>query len=123
MAQLDRSISGRTLSNRMVRSSRMTTEENHMREDLPVWRSLLFVPVNVDKFVRTGADRGADGIILDLAGAVGPSEKDHARTLIADAIPHVSRNGADVLVRVNRPWRMLVRDIEASVIPGVCALM
>jgi citrate lyase subunit beta/citryl-CoA lyase len=94
-----------------------------MREDLPVWRSLMFVPVNVDKFVRTSADRGADGIILDLEDAVAPSQKDHARTLIADAIPHVSRNGADVLVRINRPWRMMVRDIEAAVIPGVAALV
>ncbi len=94
-----------------------------MRDDLPVWRSLMFVPVTSEKFVRTGADRGADAIILDLEDAVAPSQKDHARTLIADAIPHVSRNGADVLVRVNRPWRMLVRDIEAAVIPGVAALV
>ncbi len=94
-----------------------------MRDDLPAWRSLLFVPVTAEKFVRTGADRGADGIILDLEDAVAPSQKDHARTLIADAIPQVSRNGADVLVRVNRPWRLLVRDLEAAVIPGVAALM
>ncbi len=94
-----------------------------MRDDLPSWRSLLFVPVTAEKFVRTGADRGADGIILDLEDAVAPSQKDHARTLIADAIPQVSRNGADVLVRVNRPWRLLVRDLEAAVIPGVAALM
>jgi citrate lyase subunit beta/citryl-CoA lyase len=94
-----------------------------MRDDLPVWRSLMFVPVNVEKFVKTGADRGADGIILDLEDAVAPSQKDIARTMIADAIPHVSRKGADVLVRVNRPWRMMVRDIEAAVIPGVCALV
>jgi citrate lyase subunit beta/citryl-CoA lyase len=94
-----------------------------MRDDLPVWRSLLFVPVTVDKFVQTGADRGADAIILDLEDAVAPSHKERARTLIAGAIPQVSRNGADVLVRVNRPWRLLVRDIEAAVIPGVSALM
>jgi citrate lyase subunit beta / citryl-CoA lyase len=94
-----------------------------MREDLPVWRSLMFVPVNVEKFVKTGADRGADGIILDLEDAVAPSQKDRARTLIADAIPHVARKGADVLVRINRPWRMMVRDIEAAVIPGISALM
>ncbi len=94
-----------------------------MREDLPVWRSLMFVPVNVDKFVKTGADRGADGIILDLEDSVAPSQKDHARTLIADAIPQVARKGADVLVRVNRPWRMMVRDIEAAVIPGIAALV
>lgn len=94
-----------------------------MREDLPVWRSLMFVPVNVDKFVKTGADRGADGIILDLEDSVAPSQKNHARTLIADAIPQVARKGADVLVRVNRPWRMMVRDIETAVIPGIAALV
>jgi len=94
-----------------------------MRNDLPAWRSLLFVPVTAEKFVQTGADRGADGIILDLEDAVAPSEKARARTLIANALPQVSRNGCDVLVRVNRPWRLLVRDLEAAVIPGVAALM
>ena len=94
-----------------------------MRDDLPAWRSLMFVPVNVDKFVKTGADRGADAIILDLEDAVAPSQKAQARTMIEAAIPQVSRNGADVVVRVNRPWRLLVRDLEAAVIPGVCALM
>ena len=94
-----------------------------MRNDLPVWRSLMFVPVTAEKFVRTGADKGADAIILDLEDAVAPSMKEHARTLIRGAIPQVSRNGADVVVRVNRPWRLLVRDLEAAVIPGVMALM
>jgi citrate lyase subunit beta/citryl-CoA lyase len=94
-----------------------------MRTDLPCWRSLLFVPITAEKFVRTGADRGADGIILDLEDAVAPSEKERARTLIPDAIPQVARNGGDVLVRVNRPWRLLVRDLEAAVLPGVAALM
>ncbi|MGE0222709.1 MAG: CoA ester lyase [Acetobacteraceae bacterium] len=94
-----------------------------MRDDLPVWRSLMFVPVTAEKFVRTGADKGADAIILDLEDAVAPSQKETARTLIAGAIPQVNRNGADVVVRVNRPWRLLVRDLEAAVIPGVCALM
>ena len=94
-----------------------------MRDDLPVWRSLMFVPVTAEKFVRTGAERGADAIILDLEDAVAPSQKDHARTLIGGAIPQVSRNGADVVVRVNRPWRLLVRDLEAAVVAGVMALM
>jgi citrate lyase subunit beta/citryl-CoA lyase len=95
----------------------------NMRIDLPAWRSLMFVPVTVEKFVNTGADRGADGIILDLEDSIAPSQKERARTLIGDAIPRVARNGADVLVRVNRPWRLLVRDLEAAVIPGVAALM
>ena len=94
-----------------------------MRDDLPFWRSLLFVPVTAEKFVRTGADRGADAIILDLEDAVAPSQKAHARTLIEGAIPQVARNGADVVVRVNRPWRLLVRDLEAAVVSGVAAVM
>jgi citrate lyase subunit beta/citryl-CoA lyase len=94
-----------------------------MNDNLPAWRSLLFVPVTVEKFVRTGADRGADGIILDLEDAVAPSQKDHARTLIANAIPEVARRGGDVLVRINRPWRLLVRDLEAAVVPGIAALV
>jgi citrate lyase subunit beta/citryl-CoA lyase len=96
---------------------------NMRDDDLPAWRSMMFVPVTVEKFVNTGADRGADAIILDLEDSIAPSQKERARTLIADAIPRVARNGADVLVRVNRPWRLLVRDLEAAVIPGVAALM
>ncbi|MDE2580048.1 MAG: CoA ester lyase, partial [Rhodospirillales bacterium] len=90
---------------------------------LPAWRSMLFVPVTVPRFVASAADRGADAVILDLEDAVAPSEKDRARTLLAEAIPQVARRGADVLIRVNRPWRMLVRDLEAAVLPGVAALV
>ena len=31
-----------------------------MKPTLPVWRSLLYVPVNVDKFVAKAHTRGAD---------------------------------------------------------------
>jgi citrate lyase subunit beta/citryl-CoA lyase len=89
----------------------------------PVWRSMLFVPATAPRFIAGAADRGADAIILDLEDAVAASEKPRARTLLEGAIPQVSRRGADVLVRVNRPWRMMVRDIEAAVLPGVAALV
>jgi len=93
-----------------------------LNKDLPVWRSLLYVPTNVAKFVASAADRGADGIILDLEDAVAPAQKDAARGMLAAAVAEAGRRGADVLVRVNRPWRLLVRDLEAAVIPGVAAL-
>ncbi len=83
---------------------------------------MLYVPVNVSRFVASAADRDADAIILDLEDAVAPAEKARARTLLGEAVPQVSRRGADVIVRVNRPWRLLVRDLEAAVIPGVAAL-
>ncbi len=94
-----------------------------MARDLPLWRSMLFVPVTVPRFVQGGADRGADALILDLEDSIAPSQKEQARKLLPEAVPVVGRRGADVLVRVNRPWRLLVRDIEAAVIPGVTALM
>jgi citrate lyase subunit beta / citryl-CoA lyase len=93
-----------------------------MKTPLPVWRSLLFVPVTQRRFVDGAARRGADAIILDLEDSVALSEKDRARTLVPEAAATVSRGGADVVVRINRPLRMAVRDIEASVGPGVLAL-
>ena len=93
-----------------------------MHADLPVWRSMLFVPVTRPRFVEKGADAGADAIILDFEDSVAPSDKERARTLLPEALKQVSRRGADVVVRVNRPWRLLVRDLEAAVIPGVAAL-
>ena len=93
-----------------------------MQADLPVWRSMLFVPVTRPRFVEKGADAGADAIILDFEDSVAPADKERARTLLPEAMKQVSRRGADVVVRVNRPWRLLVRDLEAAVIPGVAAL-
>ena len=89
---------------------------------LPVWRSLLFVPVTAKRFVDGAARRGADAIILDLEDSVAASEKERARTLVPEAAEIVSRGGADVVVRVNRPWRLCLRDIEAVVGPRVLAL-
>jgi citrate lyase subunit beta/citryl-CoA lyase len=95
----------------------------HDEADLPLWRSLLFVPVNVPHYVEKAHQRGADGIILDLEDSVPLAEKATARTLVAAAARQVGRDGADVLVRVNQPLEHCVRDIEASVSPEIAALM
>jgi citrate lyase subunit beta / citryl-CoA lyase len=92
------------------------------RNDLPVWRSMLFVPVTAERFVNGAARRGADAIILDLEDAVALSEKDRARTLVPEAATIVSQGGADVVVRLNRPLRMTVRDLEEVIGPGVQAV-
>src|SRR4030088_3295193 len=91
-------------------------------KNLPVWRSMLFVPVTQRRFVDGAARRGADGIILDLEDSVAASEKQRARTLVPEAADIVSRGGADVVVRINRPLRLAVRDIEAAIGPQVLAL-
>lgn len=92
------------------------------RDDLPVWRSMLFVPVTAERFVNGAARRGADAIILDLEDAVAASEKARARTLVPEAARIVARGGADVVVRLNRPLRMTVRDLEAVIGSGVQAV-
>ena len=92
-------------------------------KELPVWRSLLYVPVNVEKYVEKAHTRGADCIILDLEDSIPPAEKARARTLVQDAAARVSRSsGADVMVRINRPIEQAVRDIEAVVSDRVQAI-
>ncbi|MBX9811160.1 MAG: CoA ester lyase [Burkholderiales bacterium] len=90
-----------------------------MKRNLPVWRSLMYVPVNVDKYVDKAHTRGADVIQLDLEDSVPPAEKDHARTLVEKAAAKVRRGGADVVVRINRPLSLAVRDLEHSICPDV----
>lgn len=93
-----------------------------MKRELPVWRSLLYVPTNVEKFVDKAHTRGADAIQLDLEDSVPPSEKEAARKLVRQAAARVRRAGADVVVRINRPLALAVRDIEHSVGKDVDAL-
>jgi citrate lyase subunit beta/citryl-CoA lyase len=84
-----------------------------------VWRSLLYVPVNVEKFVEKAHTRGADVLQLDLEDAVPPAEKERARTLVEKNAARVRRGGADVVVRINQPLSLAVRDLEHSVCPDV----
>jgi citrate lyase subunit beta/citryl-CoA lyase len=93
-----------------------------MKPGLPVWRSLLYVPVNVEKYVEKAHTRGADCIQLDLEDSVPASEKDRARTLVPTAAQRVRKGGADVIVRINRPLGLAVRDIEACIGPDVNGL-
>jgi citrate lyase subunit beta/citryl-CoA lyase len=93
-----------------------------MTAEAPVWRSLLYVPAHVEKFVAAAHSRGADAIILDLEDSVPADQKAQARALVATAAERVGRAGADVVVRINRPLSLAVQDIEAAVGPGVAAL-
>lgn len=96
--------------------------ERSKHRALPVWRSLLYVPANVPHFIEKAHTRGADAIMLDLEDSVPMSEKLSARKAVAAAAAQVRQGGADVVVRVNRPLAMCVRDIEASVCEEVNAI-
>ncbi|MEA2927822.1 MAG: citrate lyase subunit beta / citryl-CoA lyase [Hyphomicrobiales bacterium] len=89
---------------------------------LPVWRSLLYVPANVPRFIDGAHKRGADAIILDLEDSVPLAERPAARRDLAATAENVARGGADVVVRINRPFRETMRDLEAAISPRVVAL-
>ena len=88
-----------------------------MKPDLPVWRSLMYVPVNVEKYVDKAHTRGADCIQLDLEDSVPASQKDAARKLVPAAAKRVRRGGGDVVVRINSPYEVTVKDLD----PSICA--
>lgn len=92
-------------------------------KDFPLWRSQLIVPVNVEKYVAKAHTRGADAIVLDLEDSITPAEKANARGLIAGAARQAAVGGADILVRINRPLELAVRDIETVVSPAITGLV
>lgn len=95
-----------------------------MKRTLPVWRSALFVPANVERFVAKATERGADALIIDLEDSIPLAQKEAARGLVPDVVKRFTTGGrSDVMVRINQPLELAVRDLEAAVIPGVDAIM
>lgn len=94
-----------------------------MTRELPNWRSLLYVPASAANFVAKAHERGSDVVILDLEDGVAPDAKDGARAGLRDSVASVRRNGADVVVRINRPLRMAMQDIAAAVAAGADSLV
>lgn len=92
------------------------------RPPVPVWRSILYVPGNVPKFIDKAHERGADCVLVDLEDSVQPAQKPEARAMLPETLKKVVRGGADVAVRINRPLRLAMPDIEAAVRPGLSAL-
>lgn len=92
------------------------------RPPQPVWRSILYVPGNVPKFIDKAHERGADCILVDLEDSVTVAEKPRARAMLPETMKKVVRGGADAAVRINRPMRLAMPDIEAAVRPGLSAL-
>ncbi|MDO8864098.1 CoA ester lyase [Haliea sp. E1-2-M8] len=98
----------------------------------PVWRSMLFVPAHVEKFVAKAHTRGADACILDLEDSVPLEMKAEARQRIesaARAINEASNGVLGVLVRINNDSEqaaaapLLEADLASAVRPGVAALV
>lgn len=90
---------------------------------LPIWRSMLFVPAHVDKFVARAHERGADACILDLEDSVPLGSKGVARQGVRAAAGRVVQGGTTVLVRVNAAWSEAQLDLQALVCPEVSAVV
>ncbi len=86
-----------------------------------VRRTSLFVPINKPDFVEKAWTRGADAIILDLEDSIPEPEKARARRLVRESLPVVARGGADVIVRINKPYAE--EDLGESVWPGLGCVM
>jgi citrate lyase subunit beta/citryl-CoA lyase len=96
--------------------------QTHATPALPLWRSILFVPAVSDRFIESALKVPADLLQIDLEDSVGPAQKEEARARVGAIADRFAAAGRDVSVRVNRPWRMLVRDLEATVRRSVLAI-
>ena len=94
-----------------------------MKTGFPIWRSMLFIPAHIEKFVGKAHERGADACILDLEDSVALSHKAQARNAAFLAAKSIASHGVDVLVRVNSPWSALEVDLDAVVSPSVRAIV
>jgi citrate lyase subunit beta/citryl-CoA lyase len=80
-------------------------------------RSNLVVPITDVRSVQEAWRHQADAITLDLEDGVVATRKAEARTLVQEAMAHVGRGGAEVFVRVNKPF--VYADLEVAVWPGL----
>jgi citrate lyase subunit beta/citryl-CoA lyase len=93
--------------------------EEH-RRTIPILRSVLFVPANVERFVTRAPEVGADVVCLDLEDSVPTDEKSTARTMAAEALASMPRSGYSAFVRVNGlDTGLLEDDLLAVVRPGL----
>ncbi|MDR8394722.1 CoA ester lyase [Paraburkholderia sp. USG1] len=89
----------------------------------PIWRSMLFVPAHVEKFIARAHERGADACILDLEDSVPLAQKATARHLVRSGAQRITAQDTAVLVRVNQPWDLAEPDLEAAVGASVSAIV
>jgi len=75
------------------------------------------MPVVTPRFIDHAWRRGCDFIVIDLEDSVPQHLKAVARNLVKDAIPNVSKGGAEAFTRINHD--SVQADLEAAVWPGL----
>jgi citrate lyase subunit beta/citryl-CoA lyase len=95
-----------------------------MKEVPQLRRSLLFVPGSEPRRLAKATSTGADTLLFDLEDSVAPTEKDRARTLVADALSAGEFGDTEPAVRVNSPdTPYFDEDLDAVVEAGTRAIM
>jgi citrate lyase subunit beta/citryl-CoA lyase len=89
----------------------------------PIWRSMLFLPAHITKFIERGHTRGADAYILDLEDSVPVHEKASARRQLEGGVPLVRQGGAAALIRINAQSELREADLSAACLSGVSAIV
>ena len=87
-----------------------------------MWRSLLYVPANVPRYLGRAQSRGADALILDLEDSVPDTRKAEARRILAAHWDGLRAGPSDLIVRINGDMRRAVHDLEQVVRPGLAAI-
>ena len=82
-----------------------------------VRRSGLTMPINTPRFVERSWTRNCDFLNFDFEDSVPQSQKAYARTLVAGAIEHGLKGGADITLRINCSYPEA--DVPAAVLPGL----
>lgn len=91
--------------------------------DTDLCRSLLFLPADSERFLKSALNGSADVILLDLEDAISHGEKDRAREKVGGAILQVHEAGRACAVRVNNGLRLLAKDLEAVICAELSALI
>lgn len=81
--------------------------------------SALFVPAGNRKLLISARDKGIKMVFIDLEDAIPPDMKLSACQGLAEDVTLLRPAVHKIAVRINRPWRMLMRDMEAAVAAGV----
>lgn len=100
----------------------MTNDMNTGTRTAICWRSILFDPATNEKFVTSAMRQPADALQIDLEDSIPPDQKILARELTPQIADRFKAAHYDVIVRVNRAWRMQIRDLEAVIRPSVNAV-
>ena len=96
------------------------TPESTSGREYAVMRSMMTVPVIVQRFVDKAPAAAADAICLDLEDSIPPAEKAAARPLARKAIETMPRSGFALYVRVNSYATGLTEDdLDEVVRPGL----